>query len=90
MAELLEQGLVRPSSSPFGAPVLLVKKKDGSFRLCIDYRRLNEITKKDKFPLPLIEDLLERLVGQKYFSKVDLRSGYYQVLMASRWSGRHL
>ena len=79
MAELLDQGLVRSSSSPFGAPVLLVKKKDGSFRLCIDYRRLNEITRKDKFPLPLIEDLLERLVGQHYFSKVDLTSGYYQV-----------
>jgi len=69
MAELVSQKLVRPSSSPFGAPVVLVRKKDGSFRLCIDYRRLNEITRRDKFPLPLVEDLLERLVGHHYFSK---------------------
>ena len=79
IAEFMAQGIVRPSASPFGAPVLLIKKKDGSFRLCIDYRRLNEITRKDKFPLPLIEDLLERLVNQRVFSKIDLRSGYYQV-----------
>ena len=79
VAEYMQQRIVRPSTSPFGAPVLLVRKKDGSMRLCIDYRRLNEITRKDRFPLPLIEDLLERLVGARYFTKVDLRSGYYQV-----------
>ena len=82
VAEFIRQGIVRPSSGPYGAPVLLVRKKDGSLRLCIDYRRLNELTKKDRFPLPLIEELLERLVGARFFTKVDLRSGFYQVAMA--------
>ena len=82
VAEFIRQGIVRPSSGPYGAPVLLVRKKDGSLRLCIDYRRLNELTKKDRFPLPLIEELLERLVGARVFTKVDLRSGFYQVAMA--------
>ena len=81
VTELMDLGLLRPSTSGFGAPILLVKKKDGSFRMCIDYRRLNAITKKDSFPLPLIDDLVDKLQGAKIFSKVDLKSGFHQVKM---------
>ena len=81
VSELMDLGLVRPSDSDFGAPILLVKKKDGTFRMCIDYRRLNAITKKDSFPLPLIEDLIDKLQGAKIFSKIDLKSGFHQVTM---------
>ena len=69
---------MRPSVSPWGAPVLFVKK-DGSLRLCIDYRRLNRVTVKNKYPLPRIDDLFDQLRGCQYFSKIDLRSGYYQM-----------
>lgn len=79
ITQLLGQGFIKPSVSPWGAPVLFQKKKDGTFRLCIDFRGLNQCTVKNKFPLPRIDELLDRLGGSKYFSKIDLRSGYYQV-----------
>ena len=77
LEELQRIGFIRPSSSPWGAPVLFVKKKDGSMRLCVDYRALNEVTIKNKYPLPRIDDLFDQLKGAKYFSKIDLRSGYF-------------
>ncbi|XP_075486275.1 uncharacterized protein LOC142525874 [Primulina tabacum] len=77
--ELLDKGFIRPSSSPWGAPVLFVKKKDGSLRLCIDYRELNKVTVKNKYPLPRIIDLFDQLQGAAIFSKIDLRSGYHQL-----------
>ncbi|KAG7543335.1 Integrase catalytic core [Arabidopsis thaliana x Arabidopsis arenosa] len=79
LEDLLEKGFIRPSSSPWGAPVLFVKKKDGSFRLCIDYRGINRVTVKNKYPLPRIDELLDQLKGAKWFSKVDLASGYHQI-----------
>jgi hypothetical protein len=77
--ELLEKGFIRPSSSPWGALVLFVNKKDVSRRMCIDYRSLNEVTIKNKYPLPRIEDLFDQMKGAKIFSKIDLRSGYHQL-----------
>src|SRR6185369_4145700 len=79
LEELQRIGFIRPSSSPWGAPVLFVKKKDGSMRLCVDYRALNEVTVKNKYPLPRIDDLFDQLKGAKYFSKIDQRSGYFQL-----------
>ncbi|KAI3734189.1 hypothetical protein L6452_13653 [Arctium lappa] len=79
LQELLDKGFIRPSTSPWGAPVLFVKKKDGSMRMCIDYRELNKLTVKNKYPLPRIDDLFDQLQGASYFSKIDLRSGYHQL-----------
>ncbi|KAI3744954.1 hypothetical protein L1987_58053 [Smallanthus sonchifolius] len=77
--KLLEKGFIQPSISPWGAPVLFVKKKDGSMRMCIDYRELNKRTVKNKYPLPRIDDLFDQLQGASWFSKIDLRSGYHQL-----------
>jgi hypothetical protein len=79
IAELHQKGYIRPSSSPWGGPVLFVTKKDGSMRMCIDYRSLNEVTIKNKYPLPRIDDLFDQLQGAKYLSKIDLRLGYHQL-----------
>nr|GFC42449.1 putative reverse transcriptase domain-containing protein [Tanacetum cinerariifolium] len=79
LQELLERGFIRLSMSPWGAPVLFVKKKDGSMRLCIDYRELNKITIRNRYPLPRIDDLFDQLQGAMHFSKIDLRSGYHQL-----------
>ncbi|KAK8583482.1 hypothetical protein V6N13_108843 [Hibiscus sabdariffa] len=79
LQELLDRGFIRPSSSPWGASVLFVKKKDGSLRLCIDYRKLNKLTVKNKYPLPRIDDLFDQFRGATILSKIDLRSGYYQL-----------
>jgi hypothetical protein len=75
--EELQHVFIRPSSSPCGAPVLFVKKKDGSMRMCVDYHALNEVTIKNKYPLSRIDDLFDQLKGAKYFSKIDLRLGYH-------------
>ncbi|GKA10086.1 putative reverse transcriptase domain-containing protein [Tanacetum coccineum] len=79
LQELSDKGFIRPSSSPWGAPVLFVKKKDGSFRMCIDYRELNKLTVKNRYPLSRIDDLFDQLQGSSIYSKIDLRSGYHQL-----------
>ncbi|GKF20456.1 putative reverse transcriptase domain-containing protein, partial [Tanacetum coccineum] len=79
LQELSDKGFIRPSSSPWGALVLFVKKKDGSFRMCIDYREPNKLTVKNHYPLPRIDDLFDQLQGSSVYSKIDLRSGYPQL-----------
>ncbi|GKF65130.1 hypothetical protein Tco_0191647 [Tanacetum coccineum] len=79
LKELSEKGFIRPSSSPWGAPVLFVKNKDGSLCMCIDYRELNKLTVKNRYPLLRIDDLFDQLQGSSVYSKIDLRSGYHQL-----------
>ena len=79
LEELLSKGFIRPSISPWGAPVLVVKKKDGSLQLCIDYRQLNRVTIRNHYPLPRIDELFNQLQGSRVYSKIDLRSGYHQL-----------
>jgi hypothetical protein len=84
IAELQAKGYIRPSSSPWGAPVLFVEKKDGTQQMCVDYRSLNEVTIKNKYPLLRIEDLFDQMKGASIFSKIDLRSGYHQLKSGSQ------
>jgi hypothetical protein len=79
LKELLELGLIRPSVSPWGAPEIFVKKKDGSLRLCVDYRDLNCATVKNRYPMPRIDDLFDQMKGATVFSNINLRSGYHQL-----------
>jgi hypothetical protein len=79
LQELLDKGFIRPSNSPWGAPILFVKKKDGTLRLCIDYHQLNKVKIKNRYPLSWIDDFFNQLKGAKVFSKIDLRSEYYQM-----------
>lgn len=81
---MLRQGLIQISHSPFAALVLFVCKKDGTWRFCIDYQQLNAITVKDKYPMPIVDELLDELTAFAYFTKIDLRAGYHQIRMAAQ------
>lgn len=88
LGELLDAGYVQPSKAPYGAPVLFQKKQDGSMRMCVDYRALNKVTVKNKYPIPLVADLFDQLSKATYFTKLDLRSGYWQVRIAEGDEGK--
>lgn len=77
--KMLQEGVISPSESPWSSPVVMVRKKDGTHRFCVDYRKLNSVTKRDQFPLPHIDDLLDQLGKAKYFSTLDLAAGYWQI-----------
>ena len=79
LQEMEKTGVIQPSNSPWASPIVLVRKKDGSHRFCVDYRRLIEVTKSDTFPLPRIDDLLDQLGGARFFSTLDLASGFWQI-----------
>ena len=83
LAELIDKGHIRPSKSPWGSPVLFVPKKDGGLRMCVDYRALNKLTVKNSYPIPRIDEIFDHLRGAKFFSKIDLRSGYHQIRLDS-------
>ena len=82
--QYLELGLIRPSSSPWASPVLMIRKPDGSIRFCIDFRKLNDVTIKDRYPIPRVDDLLDVLGNAKYYSTMDVASGYWNVKMDER------
>ena len=79
LKDLIDKGFIQHSISPWGAPTLFIKKKDGSLRMCIDYRKIQKVTIKNNYPLPRIDNLFDQLQGASYFSKIDLKSGYHQL-----------
>lgn len=82
--KMIADGVVRPSSSPWSSPVVLVRKRSGEIRFCVDYRRLNSVTQRDVYPLPRVEDVLGRLSGARYFTSLDLESGFWQLPVAEK------
>ena len=86
---MLEKDIIQPSSNPWASPIVLVQKKDGSQQFCVDYRKLNSVTKKDAYPIPRIDDTLDTLAGSCWFSTLDLVSGYWQVEMSQKERKQH-